>query len=1216
MSLTANKLESHNVRRGSRSSQDSAMQSPSNNSFGRESSHQSQAAQSDNASAQFSASSFRPPASPRAKSLASESTSGGDAVKVICRVRPFAKRELEIQDELNSKFANDWEKLPLRSVVEMVDGKTTNFLDHDKNYSLRQSFAFDHSLWSVEKHQQDSHNETATQEDVYRIVGLPAVANVWAGYNTCVFAYGQTGSGKTYSMMGTDEQPGLIPRICHALFDELQRRKSEEEGTEPGVTRDYKLEGRFLEIYNEKVKDLLWELRDPEACESTTVGDRENLKIRLVPGQGPQVVGLTNVQVRSSDDCIALIEEGTRNRSVAATKMNEQSSRSHSIFRLTLTQTTTVLPQKQFEKPKHYHRTSTVSLVDLAGSERNKKTGAEGERLKEAVAINKSLTTLKNVIDALVEQRAVVPYRDSTLTWLLSDNLGGNSKTFMIACVSPHLDNAEESLNTLRYAIRTQAVVTHAHVNESNELRRMARMKSDMERMKAQLLDTGEDALRSRADELTENLRSKQEENSRQLQLVDVLNDALARTKELQLAAAFANRFHLTINHKNENALRSASDRLKQDIELLAYDIQRLEKDLQQAKDARKAAASEEKSVRNRKIDLERELYQCEAKAELLDARKSSLLAEDQDNTDSLDRKAPLAKSARFVAHLLVALEMHQCTQALDRLALEQNQAVEDEKAEQAVNLVATQNEGEARVAAAQRQQDALREQIKQAKAEQQRATAELADRARRLHSRCIFFDNENKRCVQHADADVQAASKKELSKLQTEEEEWRRKVAEVNVAGRSKFDKDREQSKTTVNMHQGEHDANVDRLKELAEKAIARDREAADESVSGIETDYAHRLRLLVALNDDSRSFALQAAVAEPRYLPLFQTLSAMIARRDAPSNRLPQDYEDAIASMKAIVVEKRRTAVPLAYRSEGGDGESTFGALTPRSRSEAAPSEAPTTPRRMHNSPSLSSRSTSRVAQPTNGHRHQPDRFSGMHSPASTTLGSTIEFLHAGQRPPVPNIPEIKSLRQPAKTIAQPTRTSLLRCGVINYKRPASNQSLGMSTPARTPARVVSDSPARWGTSTSPGPTIALTPRSTTGGGDGDGVLRSVTPTRLASRSPARVIGGGAPQNMVLRSEARTQRIDPGASPLEPLGPTGEHAPADRAYAPVDEDGQRRKIIYGANGFAVLSRSKSPARVGLGMSATASSSADMPATATNRSTSPSATTRRTAWR
>ncbi|TKY54300.1 Phragmoplast orienting kinesin-1 [Spatholobus suberectus] len=296
--------------------------------------------------------------------------------------------------------------------------------------------------------------ETLSQENLFRVAGVPMVENCLSGYNSCMFAYGQTGSGKTYTMMGeikeTDgyltEDSGITPRVFDYLFTRI---KVEEESR-----KDYKLKYSckcsFLEIYNEQITDLL----EPS---STNLQLREDLK------KGVYVENLTEHSVVTVYDVLRLLLQGTANRKVAATHMNCESSRSHSVF--------TCIIESQWEKDSMTHfRFARLNLVDLAGSERQKSSGADSERLKEAANINKSLSTLGLVIMTLVDlahgKPRHVPYRDSRLTFLLQDSLGGNSKTMIIANVSPSICCANETLSTLKFAQRAKLIQNNAKVNE------------------------------------------------------------------------------------------------------------------------------------------------------------------------------------------------------------------------------------------------------------------------------------------------------------------------------------------------------------------------------------------------------------------------------------------------------------------------------------------------------------------------------------------------------------------------------------------------------------------------------------------------------------------------------------------------------------------------------------------------------------------------------
>lgn len=239
------------------------------------------------------------------------------------------------------------------------------------------------------------------------------------GYNCSLFAYGQTGAGKSYSMVGYGEDKGIIPRSCEEIFQRI------EANTDPDIT--YKVEASMLEIYNEKVRDLFNPRSDAAAG---------GLKVRDHPKTGPYVDGLTKHSVTNYLQIQRLMDEGSAARTVAATNMNATSSRAHTIFQIILTQT-----KIDRAAGKASDKVSRINLIDLAGSERANKTGATGDRLKEGCAINQSLSALGNCISALAESSSGknrhVPYRDSVLTHLLKDSLGGNAKTIMIAAISP-----------------------------------------------------------------------------------------------------------------------------------------------------------------------------------------------------------------------------------------------------------------------------------------------------------------------------------------------------------------------------------------------------------------------------------------------------------------------------------------------------------------------------------------------------------------------------------------------------------------------------------------------------------------------------------------------------------------------------------------------------------------------------------------------------------
>ncbi|CAB3253141.1 unnamed protein product [Arctia plantaginis] len=387
------------------------------------------------------------------------------SVKVAVRVRPFNSREI----------ARD-----CKCIIEMSGNTTviTNPKAPPGSKDGAKSFNFDFSYWS----HNPSDAQFSSQIMVYKDIGEEMLQHAFDGYNICIFAYGQTGAGKSYTMMGRgeDSQEGIIPQICKDLFRRIKSTTNDD--------LKYSVEVSYMEIYCERVRDLL----NPK--------NKGNLRVREHPALGPYVEDLSKLAVTSYHDIYDLIDEGNKARTVAATNMNETSSRSHAVFTIFFTQqrhdqVTNLMSEK----------VSKISLVDLAGSERADSTGAKGTRLKEGANINKSLTTLGKVISALAEiaskskkskKADFIPYRDSVLTWLLRENLGGNSKTAMIAAISPADINFDETLSTLRYADRAKQIVCKAVVNEDANAKLIRELKEEIlklrELLKAEGIDVQE----------------------------------------------------------------------------------------------------------------------------------------------------------------------------------------------------------------------------------------------------------------------------------------------------------------------------------------------------------------------------------------------------------------------------------------------------------------------------------------------------------------------------------------------------------------------------------------------------------------------------------------------------------------------------------------------------------------------------------------------------
>ncbi|XP_074660095.1 osmotic avoidance abnormal protein 3-like [Tubulanus polymorphus] len=362
-----------------------------------------------------------------------------EAVKVIVRCRPMNDRERSLNCKTCVKMEASRGQCQIQNPAdEKAPPKT---------------FTFDGAYFM-----------DSTTEQIYADIGYPLVEGVTEGYNGTIFAYGQTGCGKSFSMQGIQDpttQRGIIPRAFEHIFETI----SVTEGTK------FLVHASFLEIYNEEIRDLL--------------GKDVKIKLDLKehPEKGVYVQGLSKHTVHTVSDCERVMEKGWRNRSTGSTLMNADSSRSHSIFTINLEMANTD------ENGEDHIRAGKLNLVDLAGSERQAKTGATGDRLKEATKINLSLSALGNVISALVDGRSKhIPYRDSKLTRLLQDSLGGNTKTLMVACLSPADNNYDETLSTLRYANRAKNIKNKPKINEDPKDALLREYQEEIQKLKAMLM--------------------------------------------------------------------------------------------------------------------------------------------------------------------------------------------------------------------------------------------------------------------------------------------------------------------------------------------------------------------------------------------------------------------------------------------------------------------------------------------------------------------------------------------------------------------------------------------------------------------------------------------------------------------------------------------------------------------------------------------------------
>lgn len=410
----------------------------------------------------------------------------GTNIKVIVRVRPLLPREAEnagclvVMDGQNTTLTVPKDS-PFHSRSKVFGNDKPEF----KQYS------FDESVWSFDKNKHYVDNQ-----GFYRRTGADILDHFFQGFNVCLLAYGQTGSGKTYTMMGQQEDLGIIPLMIRDILHHKQRLIGER------INCELKLS--YVEIYNEQVKDLLGE-------------DGKKCRIREHPVTGPYVENVQEFRLTNFNDFSQCLHRGNSNRATAATSMNDKSSRSHAIITLTLKQTKFVSNKESIGDPEE-EMVSSIRLVDLAGSERLSKTKVYGqqERMKEGTLINKSLTVLGRCINLLAKNNGdVIPYRDSILTYILKENLGGNSKTFMIFCISPI--DFEETYQTLNYADQVKKIKTSAKANKT----KLATVPVDWEELKA--LDQSVIAkLKREIEELTEKLNDVKVD-SKSIQLINYL---------------------------------------------------------------------------------------------------------------------------------------------------------------------------------------------------------------------------------------------------------------------------------------------------------------------------------------------------------------------------------------------------------------------------------------------------------------------------------------------------------------------------------------------------------------------------------------------------------------------------------------------------------------------------------------------------------------------
>uniref|UniRef100_A0A2K6UB21 Kinesin-like protein KIF21B n=1 Tax=Saimiri boliviensis boliviensis TaxID=39432 RepID=A0A2K6UB21_SAIBB len=457
--------------------------------------------------------------------------------------------------------------------TSVTPGEPQVLLGKDKAFTY--DFVFDLDTW---------------QEQIYSTCVSKLIEGCFEGYNATVLAYGQTGAGKTYTMgtgfdmATTEEEQGIIPRAIAHLFGGIAERKRRAQ--EQGVAGpEFKVSAQFLELYNEEILDLFDSTRDPDARHR-----RSNIKIHEDANGGIYTTGVTSRLIHSQEELIQCLKQGALSRTTASTQMNVQSSRSHAIFTIHLCQmrvctqpdlvneAVTGLPDGTPPSSEYETLTAKFHFVDLAGSERLKRTGATGERAKEGISINCGLLALGNVISALGDQSKKVvhvPYRDSKLTRLLQDSLGGNSQTIMIACVSPSDRDFMETLNTLKYANRARNIKNKVVVNQDKTSQQISALRAEIARLQMELMEykagkrvIGEDGAEGYSDLFRENAMLQKENAALRLRVkamqeaIDAINNRVTQlmSQEANLLLAKAGDGNEAIGALIQNYIREIEE--------------------------------------------------------------------------------------------------------------------------------------------------------------------------------------------------------------------------------------------------------------------------------------------------------------------------------------------------------------------------------------------------------------------------------------------------------------------------------------------------------------------------------------------------------------------------------------------------------------------------------------------------------------------------------
>lgn len=499
-----------------------------------------------------------------------------EAVKVSIRLRPMSEKEI------NAGF---------KKIVEIDKKTATVKIQNPQNQTI--TFTFDYGF-----------PEDCTQEEVYEATAAPIVSGVLEGFNGTIFAYGQTGTGKTYSMDGKThgEHRGIMPRAFDHIFEYIQANQD---------SHEFLVTVTYVEIYNNELRDLLAENHE------------QPLKIREDAQKNVYIKGVCTHKVKSVDELHALLAYGKKNRVVRKTNMNSESSRSHSILSLVIETLTKIDGQDHV-------RSARLNMVDLAGSERAAKTGAEGVGFTEGVNINYELMILGNCIAALTSKGSHIPYRDSKLTMLLKDSLGGNARTMMIAALGPADYNFSETMSTLRYAERAKKIENKPKVNMDPKDALLLQLKEELAALESQIQQKDQlSAQMGASDDVIAMMEAKLEEeraeiakqsNMAEKERIELTKKMEQRLKEIEAEKAKRESFQAKLEELTKALETSNKSQL----------MQRTTQNEKQIEEARKKLAMREEKSRKMQEEMEARRRQQEEKE-----REVSSLAQNVENVVS-----------------------------------------------------------------------------------------------------------------------------------------------------------------------------------------------------------------------------------------------------------------------------------------------------------------------------------------------------------------------------------------------------------------------------------------------------------------------------------------------------------------------------------------------------------------------------------------------------